>query len=190
MEYVILKKKDMETSINVVNLNDTVDIVDKKGKAKDYHACRENCNNCYTSKCLKVADRLKRTIDEYSFIEEGKQIFMPIKGYKVNPKITLEEIKEDIKKGKIELISFVVNKCNSYEQIKEKPKKTTEDSKITAQKVRNAKEYLLLYFTGASTREEAEDTLVNLINSGAIKGNGSGLTQSITKRLRPTSKRK
>ena len=66
-----------------------------KEHKKDIHLCWENCRNAYCSKCEKIENLPKKTIDEYEFISDGFQL------YNLSSEDTMR--------------IFVVAECSNYE---------------------------------------------------------------------------
>ena len=150
MKEVILEKKDgivknLEFDPEIINkyTNSRADDIDPK-KRSNVHLCI-SCQNCYVGKCIKVADRFKKPIDQYDFITEGVQ-----------------HIREN---GLSE--EFVIIGCNNYKRDEER--KLTSEEKRRAKKIRTA---LRLDYFNSNSMQEALLTQGRLIASGEIIPNG------------------
>ena len=119
------------------------------------HLC-QNCQNASPNLCEKFADifvddqttesdlinyRPKQPIGEYSYIKSGYQV--------IN------------EKGQV--TQFFVNECDNYQKITEK--KLTPEEK---EKIKKAKEFLMLYFADASTLEEASEVIADQFQRGTL----------------------
>ena len=150
MKEVILEKKDgivknLEFDPEIINkyTNSRADDIDPK-KRSNVHLCI-SCQNCYVGKCIKVADRFKKPIDQYDFITEGVQ-----------------HIREN---GLSE--EFIIIGCNNYKRDEER--KLTSEEKRRAKKIRTA---LRLDYFNSNSMQEALLTQGRLIASGEIIPNG------------------
>lgn len=150
MKDVILEKKggivkNLEFDPNIISkyTNARADDINPK-KSCNIHLCI-SCQNCYIGKCIKVADRFKKPIDQYDFITEGIQ---HIRGNGLS-----EE--------------FVIIGCNNYKRDEEK--KLTPEEKRRAKKIRTA---LRLDYFNSNSMQEALLTQGRLLESGEIIPNG------------------
>lgn len=127
MENIVLKKKDGK--VEVMNLTPSIS---KKLNNGEVHLCWGSCHETFckhacSSECSKVADKRKRTLEQYPFITDGFQI-----------------MDED---GRVE--QFVVTGCSKYEPAGEK--ELTREEK---QRINSAKRGLkTLYFEAADVDE-------------------------------------
>lgn len=145
MNTEIREKKD-----NIVtNLDYTPELVkmvreDLVGEEKlqegQYHLCW-NCKNGCPSKCIKVANRRKKEIGKYNFINSGYQT--------VN------------KNG--EVVNFIVTKCENFEKDDCEPKSAAEVARL-----KRVKEGMKALYFGAESYEEAHVIQHELERRGAL----------------------
>ena len=84
-------------------LLDTIDFVFDQTQN---HLCWNDCANAFSTKCPKITDRYKKTIENYGFITDGYQIYN--------------------EEG--ELTCFCVTGCNNYKKEKRKPLKNSKET--------------------------------------------------------------
>ena len=97
-------------------------------KDSPIHLCW-NCKNGYATKCPKITDLQKGTIDSYNFIKSGYQL---------------------VEDGNI--IKFIVSACDNFEVPEQKSQEELERAKIEAKKAMNE---LIMDFYDVDTVEDA-----------------------------------
>lgn len=144
MKNVMLEKK----SGIIKNLKVTKELLDRfentRGVEKT-HLCAD-CQNCIPSKCVKVNNRIKKTLDKYDFITDGLQNF-----------------EDDGKVG-----GFLVTGCKDFK--KDKQKSLTKEAKAKMNKTRRS---LRLEYFGSNSLDEALLEQDRLEKAGFIEINGN-----------------
>ena len=102
--------------------------IDKIETDDNTHLCWD-CANGYPSKCQKIADLRKGTIDLYDFIKRGYQI-----------------IEDD------EVTKFTVLLCENFKIVK---KRSTDEQLAAITEMRKAMDNILTYYYDTETVEEA-----------------------------------
>lgn len=145
MKNVMLEKK----SGKIKNLKVTKELLERfensRGVEKT-HLCVD-CQNCIPSKCVKVNNRIKKTLDDYDFITDGLQNF------------------ED--DGKV--YGFLVTGCKNFK--KDEQKQLTKEEKRRAKKIRRS---LRLDYFESGSLNEAILTQAELQEKGLLEVNGAG----------------
>lgn len=140
MDDILINMDNVQDKTGLLDLakkifSDTFAIAQYKNQK---HLCGLNCQNVYCSKCAKVADRVKRTIDQYPFIKDGYQIV---------------DKNDDV-------LDFNVAKCDNYKKFEEKNNAT---SHLTQQ----VEDLATIYFD-ASNVDEAIKIKSDLENRGLL----------------------
>ena len=152
MENIVLKKK--EGKVETMNL--TKSITKELNNSDTIHlcwgTCRETfCKHASTSECIKIADRCKKTIDQYEDITDGFQVL----------------------DGNSNVLQFVVTGCRKYEPSGEK--KLTFEEK---EKIRSAKRSLrTLYFEATDVDEAYVTQYMGIIDGIITNVNGNILPE-------------
>ena len=117
-------------------------IEDEKCEDGQYHLCW-NCKNGCPSKCRKVANRIKKNIEDYPFINSGYQIV----------------------DNHGEVMRFIVTKCENFDKDENTPKQASEIARLKL-----AKEKMKALYFGAESKDEADVIQHELARRNLIYG--------------------
>lgn len=151
MENIVLKKK--EGKLEVMNMSPAIE--NEINSKETVHLCWGNCSetfckNADKSKCAKIKDRRKKTLDKYEFITDGVQTFD--------------------KNGNV--INFIITGCNKYESAGKK--EITKEQAISA---KEAKAGLMTYYFDTGTLEEAQvSQYMQMIRGTLVNAEGKTLS--------------
>ena len=108
----------------------------KKMHLSHKHLCSD-CDNCYANKCVKVADEVKKSMDEYDFITSGTQVY----------------------NGNGEVDFFYVEECNNFKEDRKRSKPTTKEE---IENLKRMKESIKIAYFDAENIDEADQTQADL----------------------------
>ena len=140
MKDVMLEKKSGIVKELKVN-KEVLDKFENTRGVEKTHLCVD-CQNCIPSKCVKVNNRIKKTIDKYDFITDGLQNF-----------------EDDGKVG-----GFLVTGCSDF--TRDEKNELTKEAKKRAKKIRRS---LRMDYFESSSLNEALLTQADLQERGLLE---------------------
>lgn len=140
MKNMVLIKKEGQVS----GMHITPSLMKKVNDHEELHLCWENCKHSCVSQCSKIADRRKKSISEYEYINSGFQVFDE------NGRMT----------------QFKVTDCNNYEKA-EKQRKLTD---VERKHIKTLKEDLKTAYFDAENMNDAHVKQYMQIIRGELTG--------------------